>query len=301
VADESHLRIGELSRRAGVSPELLRAWERRYELLEPTRSPGGLRLYSLEDLERVRLMARHIADGVAAREAAVLATRADLRGPARADARPERAVPMAAFDANGAAEALHAAVESFDEPALQTTIDGLLAAATIDAVLAEVIVPFLREIGERWEGGEVSVAQEHFITHVLRSRLLSLGRGWGGGTGPRALLACPPGEQHDLGLIAFGLALRARGWRIDFLGADTPVESLSRAVAAMDPDLVVVSATTHEVLRPILDDLAGLASDRTVGVAGAGAAAGASPDGVLTLPGDPVGEAAQVTALISRS
>ncbi|HKP20134.1 MAG TPA: MerR family transcriptional regulator, partial [Thermoleophilaceae bacterium] len=78
MADESHLRIGELSRRSGVSPELLRQWERRYDLLHPTRSPGGLRLYSLEDLERVRLMARHIGDGVAAREAAALAARADL-------------------------------------------------------------------------------------------------------------------------------------------------------------------------------------------------------------------------------
>src|SRR5215208_7796204 len=78
MSNDTPLRIGELSRRAGVSPELLRAWERRYDLLRPTRSPGGLRLYSLDDLERVRLMSRHIADGLAAREAAALAARATL-------------------------------------------------------------------------------------------------------------------------------------------------------------------------------------------------------------------------------
>src|ERR1051326_51442 len=70
------LRIGELSKRSGVSPELLRAWERRYGLLRPQRSPGGLRLYAPEDLERVRAMQRHLADGLAAAEAAALASRA---------------------------------------------------------------------------------------------------------------------------------------------------------------------------------------------------------------------------------
>jgi methanogenic corrinoid protein MtbC1 len=298
MAGESHLRIGELSRRAGVSPELLRAWERRYEVLRPTRSPGGLRLYSLDDLERVRLMAGHIADGVAAREAAALAARAELGEAAAAAPEPTgRYAASAAFDPAGALERLRAAVESFDEPAAQTVIDELLSAATMDTVLAEAILPFLQEVGERWERGELSVAQEHFATHVLRGRLLALARGWGGGGGPRALLACAPGERHDFGLIAFGLALRARGWRIDFLGADTPVESVLRAVDAVDPALVAVSATTPEVLQPVLPELAALARDRTVAVAGAGAT-GEPPGGVLALPGDPVAEAIRVSELV---
>jgi DNA-binding transcriptional MerR regulator len=289
MATESHLRIGELSRRTGVSPELLRQWERRYDLLHPTRSEGGLRLYSLEDLERVRLMARHIADGVAAREAATLAARADLRAePASAEARP----PVAA-----ARERLRRAVEAFDEPAAQAVMDQLLAAATVDAALSEVILPFLHEVGERWQRGELSVAQEHFATHVLRGRLLGLARGWGGGGGRRALLACPPGERHDLGLIAFGLALRARGWRVHFLGGDTPVESILRAAEVLDPQLVVVSATTPELFAPIQADLAALARDRTVAVAGAGAREDWTGE-VLTLTGDPVGEAARITDFV---
>ena len=292
MPDESHLRIGELSRRAGVSPELLRAWERRYGLLSPTRSAGGLRLYSLNDLERVRLMAGHIADGVAAREAAVLAARADLGETAAAQAASRRGV--AAFDPGAALDRLRAAVESFDEPAAQTVVDELLSAATIEAVLSEAILPFLQEVGERWERGELSVAQEHFATHVLRGRLLALGRGWGGGNGPRALLACAPGERHDFGLIAFGLALRARGWRIDFLGADTPLESIVRAANAVDPALVAVSATTPELLEPVAVELVAFAADRTVAVAGAGAT-GKPPAGVLSLPGDPVAEAARVS------
>jgi DNA-binding transcriptional MerR regulator len=291
MADESHLRIGELSRRAGVSPELLRAWERRYALLKPIRSPGGLRLYSLDDLERVRLMASHIAEGVAAREAAALAARADLAAAPPSRPIPDPGAASAAFDPAAALDRLRAAVESFDEPAAQTLIDELLSTATVETVLAEAILPFLRDVGARWERGELSVAQEHFATHVLRGRLLALARGWGGGIGARALLACAPGELHDFGLIAFGLALRARGWRIDFLGGDTPIDSIRRAVYAVNPALVVVSATQPELLAPVVAELAALAAGRTVAIGGAGATA-EPPAGVLALPGDPMAEAA---------
>jgi DNA-binding transcriptional MerR regulator len=296
MAAESHLRIGELSRRSGVSPELLRAWERRYGLLQPTRSPGGLRLYSLEDLERVRLMSSHIANGLAAREAAALAARAALADDA-AGGEPRPGGSAVAFDPRASRSALGRAVEAFDEPAAQAIFDELLAVATIDALLAEVVVPFLRDVGERWERGELSVAQEHFASNVLRGRLLGLARGWGGGSGRRALLACPPDERHDLGLIAFGLALRARGWRIAFLGSDTPVESVVRAADAVRPDLLVVSATASELLAGVAAELASLAREHTVAVAGAGAR-GFELDGVLTLAGDPVSEAGRVSELV---
>jgi DNA-binding transcriptional MerR regulator len=295
MAEDSHLRIGELSRRAGVSPELLRAWERRYDLLSPTRSPGGLRLYSLDDLERVRLMARHIANGVAAREAAALAARADL-AEASADA-PAAQLGGAVFDAGKARSQLARAVETFDEPLAQAVLDELFSAATIEAVLSEVVMPFLREVGDRWQRGELSVGQEHFASNVLRGRLLGLARGWGGGSGPLALLACPSGEHHDLGLIAFGLGLRARGWRIAFLGSDTPMESIVRATDLVHPALLVISVTTPSLLDPVRDELVRLAGDRIVAVAGAGAT-GPSPDGTLALHGDPVGEAARMSELV---
>jgi DNA-binding transcriptional MerR regulator len=288
MSEESHLRIGELSRRAGVSPELLRAWERRYDLLRPMRSPGGLRLYSLEDLDRVRLMSRHISNGVAAREAAVLASRATLGG----DPSGTPAGAGAAFDPDSARAELGRRTEEFDEPGAQAVIDELLAIATIDALISEVVLPFLHDVGERWERGELSVAQEHFTSNLLRGRLLGLARGWGRGAGPRALLACPPGERHDLGLIAFGLALRARGWRIDFLGSDTPAESIVDAAQTLRPALLVVSAATVDLLTPLAGELGGLARDHQVAVAGAGARdfdAGSS--GVLVLTGDPVSEA----------
>jgi MerR family transcriptional regulator, light-induced transcriptional regulator len=276
-----HLRIGELSRRSGVSPELLRAWERRYGLLQPARTAGGLRLYTGADLERVRAMQRHIGEGLAAREAADLAREA-APGP----------VAVAALDPGTVLGRLAAAMDAFDEPAAQAVIDDLLARTTIDALLSEIVIPYLHELGERWERGEVSIAQEHFASNLLRGRLLGLARGWGRGAGPRALLACPEGERHDLGLIAFGLALRERGWRIDYLGSDTPLASIAETVEAIEPDLLVLSAVAPEPLA----NVAALPRAQRVAVAGPGAR---GSDAELVLTGDPVAEADRVTALLA--
>jgi MerR family transcriptional regulator, light-induced transcriptional regulator len=274
------LRIGELSRRSGVSPELLRAWERRYELLQPERTTGGLRLYSAADLERVQAMQRHIGDGLAAREAA------DLAKQARAEPSRDTAQVPAAARAE-----LARATDAFDEPRAQALIDDLLARTTIDALLSGIVIPFLHELGERWERGEVSIAQEHFASNLLRGRLLGLARGWGRGNGPAALLACPEGEHHDLGLVAFGLALRERGWRIDYLGGNTPVASIAEAAATIEPELLVLSAVSADRLEPLPPMTAG-----RVALAGPGAQ---GLDADLVLIGDPVDEAERVTALLA--
>ena len=100
--------------------------------------------------------------------------------------------------------------------------------------------------------------------------MLGLARGWGRGLGPVALLACLPGEQHELGLIAFGLALRARGWRIAYLGSDTPLEEIERA-SANDPDLIVLSAVSRKRIRAFEARIRTLAKQRRVALGGAGA------------------------------
>ena len=286
MADSGPLRIGELSRRSGVSPELLRAWERRYGLLSPARSKGGLRLYSSDDLERVRTMQRLIAEGMAAAEAATRVI-GDLPLP---DA------PV--LDPDSAIAELRDALDAFDEPAAQTVLDRLFAAATVDLVLFEVIVPFLHDLGDRWERGEASVAQEHFAASVIRGRMLGLARGWGLGVGPVALVACLAGEQHDLGALAFGLALRSRGWRISYFGADTPVETITHAAELLEPRLIVVAAVTDDRVRPVARELERLAGKFRVALGGAAADTAELNANVLRLAGDPVVEAERVTALI---
>jgi DNA-binding transcriptional MerR regulator len=282
------LRIGELSKRAGVSPELLRAWERRYGLLRPTRSAGGLRLYDSGDLERVRLMRKHLADGLAAAEAAAAALGTAVAG--------EQAPP--ALSPAAVREELTEALDRFDEPRAQALLDRLLAVASVDMLLSEVILPYLRELGERWARGDASVAQEHFASGVLRGRLLGIARGWGDGIGPAAVLACLPGEQHDLGLLAFGLALHTRGWRILYLGPDAPIETVEEVSRRLQPSLVVLAAVTSERVQPVVDQVRRLADRHRLALGGRAAGNGSlESDGVLMLTGDLIADATLVTAL----
>ena len=284
---EHHLRIGELGRRVGLKPELLRAWERRYGVLQPTRTAGGLRLYSPADERRIRTMQDRIADGLSPAEAARLVLSDESTAPAEHGGPP----------IDGELDRLREALDRFDADEAHATLDRLLAAFVLDTVLGEVVIPYLRELGERWEAGTATVAQEHFASSLIRGRLGALARGWERGGGPLALLACAPGEQHDLPLLAFGLALRARGWRIAYLGADTPGESIADAARELDPELVVVSATHRSRFRSAATELAPVARARRLAVAGGGASASLAESlGAEWLGDGPVAAAERLTA-----
>ena len=247
-----HLRIGELSRRVGVSTELLRAWERRYGLLSPTRTTGGFRLYGDEDERRVRRM-------LAAPRRGRVGGRGRAAGVARAGETRRRATRREARLPVAIGEQLRSALDRFDDAAAHAAFDSLLATFAVETVLRDAVLPYLHELGERWERGEVSIAQEHFASALLRGRLLGLARGWGNAGSPLALLACVPGDQHDLGLICFGLALRRHGWRIAYLGPDTPLDTIGETARLLGPALVVLTATTDDLATAARDGLAEVA------------------------------------------
>jgi MerR family transcriptional regulator, light-induced transcriptional regulator len=286
--DRPLLRIGELSRRLGVSEHVLRAWESRYGLLQPVRSPGGFRLYSEADELRIRQMQAYLADGLSAAEAA----RAVLDGGAAATLSRLAEPDLAASAGSEPSAALRQALDTFDEPAAQAVLDRLFADLSVPAVLRYVVLPYLADLGERWQRGAASIAMEHFASNIIHGRLAGLARGWGSGHGPQALLACPPGELHDMALMIFGIVLNRNGWRIDYLGTSTPVEELERAVDATRPDLVVLAATVPETLEPLRPELASLGRHAPLALAGAGATPQiATAVAARLMAGDPVTEA----------
>jgi DNA-binding transcriptional MerR regulator len=254
--DIGALRIGEFARRVGVSPELLRAWERRYGLLQPIRTDGGFLLYTEDDAERVARMKRALDEGLSAAEAA---RRALVQARST-----ERTL-------DGERELLVAAAHAYDEAAVHAILDEALAGFSLETVLRELILPVLREIGAEWERGTLEVGQEHFASNLVRERLLALARLWGRGGGPLAILACAPSERHDIGLIAFGLVLRSHGWRILFFGADTPLATLERAVSTMNPQLVVVASMDSALLEAESTGLRRLGRSAPLVLSGAGA------------------------------
>jgi DNA-binding transcriptional MerR regulator len=276
------LQIGELSRRTGVSADRIRAWERRYDLLEPRRSDGGFRLYSADDITRLRLMQHYLGRGVPASQAAGLVHRVQT---AAFDSNP--GVP--ADDARAARIVLRDSLERFDERPADRILERLTGVFAPGAVVRDVVLPYLRELGERWECGDATVAQEHFASNVLEAWMLSMARGWSRTGQRRAVLACVPGERHTLGLIAFGLALRELGWRVTYLGADAPVRAIEHAADAIEADAIVLACSMEDTLDSAADDMLELAGRRGVTVGGAGARAGRLPwlSG-RTLPVDPL-------------
>ena len=285
------LRIGELSRRLGVSDHALRAWERRYGLLRPVRTAGGYRLYSEADFERVRRMQAYLAQGLSAAEAA----RAAIDGEPPAGTGADGGWPAPRDGLTDAGATLVAALDKFDEPAAQAVLDRLLGTLTVETVLRDVVLPYLRALGDRWQRGEASVAQEHFASNVIRGRLAGLARGWGHGHGPRAILACVPDELHDIALLAFGIVLNRNGWRIEYLGASTPVDDLIRLAHLHRPDLIVLVGTRPERFDGLTDDFVRLARIAPIALAGSGATpAVAAAVGARLLTDDPVTAAEQM-------
>jgi DNA-binding transcriptional MerR regulator len=286
MAEGPRLRIGELSRRVGVSPELLRAWETRYGLLRPDRTEGGLRLFSQEDERRVHLMRRHIASGLSASEAARLASLGEGSSAREGSA---RCAEIRATLTQG--------LDALDETTAQSALDQLFAAFALPFALSEVILPVLHRLGERWAADEASITHEHFASNLIGGRLRALARGWGNGIGPRAVLACPPGERHELGLLCFGLALREHGWRITYIGLETPLRELADSLDELLPTIVVLSAISPERFLDAREEISELGARVRVGIGGAGASAAlARTVGVEFLGGDAIAEAAGLAA-----
>ena len=301
-SSSGHIRIGELSRRVGVSAELLRAWERRYELLSPSRTAGGLRLYGDDDERRVMRMLEHLDAGVSAAEAAQL-TRAEFEevAPALVDA------GHAAGDGTRASrvlgDELRQALDQLDDTRADAALDRLLSGFSLETVLRDAVLPYLHELGERWERrGDEVIAQEHFASALLRGRLLALGRGWGGGHGPMALLACFPGDQHDLGLICFGLALRGNGWRITFLGPDIPLATITETARLLSPAMVVLTANVSRKAALLSNDLREVAAHAPLALAGRGVSVDlAKAVGAVYLDEDPIAAAARIAGAPASS
>lgn len=257
------LNIAALSRRTGVAPDTLRKWEHRYGVLEPTRTAGGQRRYSERDIQRVQWLRDRLAEGWRIGEAArVLQETAAPPLSAPADLR----------------EALIAAALGDDPAQASATLDQALAVLPLEQAFDEVITPALQAIGEAWHRGEVTVAQEHALTAKVRARLgrlLSDPRGAARGT---VVLACAPGEQHDVGLLMLAVALRADGWRVEYLGPSTPAADALVFAEAIGAAAVCVSVTCETSLVQLREELDVLPARRgpTLVVGGAAADADAA-------------------------
>jgi methanogenic corrinoid protein MtbC1 len=225
------LNIAALARRTGVPPDTIRKWEQRYSVLRPERTPGGQRRYSAHDVARVEWLKARLDEGYRIGEAASLLGSAEL---------------TAAASVEELRDALGRAVLAHDVDGLVRFVQQTLSLNRLDEALVDVLAPMLASIGDRWEAGELTVAQEHLATGVVRAHLEKLLADARGGVRGTAVLACAPGERHELGLLMLAVLLRADGWQVAFLGADTPVEDAVDVASELGARVLGISATMPE-------------------------------------------------------
>lgn len=225
-------RIKTIADLTGVPRNTLLAWERRYAVVEPRRLANGYRSYSEDDLRALQRVKALIDAGYKVSEAISL-----LRsGEPRATLQVHDDTPAAL------ANQLEEALLSFNrEEALKLihTLGTWSFLRRIDGVC----LPLLRRLGTGWAQGSVTIAQEHFASAFLHERLASIlaALDYGPADGPRALLACFPDEYHELALLALGVRMALRGWRVVFLGAAVPVDTLLDTARQLDVTVVAVS------------------------------------------------------------
>jgi MerR family transcriptional regulator, light-induced transcriptional regulator len=272
-----HYSVGAVVRLTGLSEHVLRAWERRHRAIEPKRSAGGTRLYSAEDVTRLRLLAAAVADGVPIRE---LADLSDEELAARA-ARP---APPKSPRLNE----LFAALERLSVLDLERQLGLQLSALGVRGFLDSVAVPFLHELGARWERGELAPFSEHAASAALRGVLARAQRPIVSRDARCLVLATPAGERHEFGILIASLCAQEHGVRAVYLGCDLPADEIARAalegradavgvgIVALDPTL---AGRELRALRRRLPDTVEL------WIGGAGAARLASqPQGTSLVP-----------------
>jgi len=246
-----HYPISTVASMTGVNPVTLRAWERRYGLIQPTRTEKGHRLYSPDDVERIRQVLRLVEEGIPISQV----PQALAAGPGA-----KLEIPAGAGDTWARYQRrMVNAIEAFNEAGLESVYNDALSLYPVEIVTRQLLVPLLRELGKRWENATGSVAEEHFFGVYMRNKLgARFHHRQGNPQGPKLLAACLPGELHEIGILLFALAAHDRGFRIVLLGADMPLEELPIVVRRAKCDAIVLSGAiepSETVIKKQLPDL----------------------------------------------
>lgn len=288
---ELHHPIHLAAKRSGLTPHVIRAWERRYDAVSPGRTESNRRLYSDEEIDRLRLLAALTQTGHRIGDIARLST--DTLRERATEAAAESSAPPAPTRIFGATDAISHAIEAvrrMDAAALGAILDGCAVALGQRGFLERFVSPFARRIGELWAEGALTAAHEHFASNELREHLLRGSRVFSISTSaPLAIVTTPSGQLHELGAAIAAAAARDLGWRVLYLGPNLPAADIANAAVSNEACLIALSIVypaDDPALPAELALLRRLVPSEIAIVAG-GAAAGASKD-VLRIAGIPV-------------
>lgn len=244
-----------VTQKTGLTPDLLRAWERRYHVVRPRRSAGGQRLYSDDDIVRLGQLHRAVLAGrtigqVARldREALARLVEADSSGSTPATDVPDE--DTTALDL--AREACLSAIALIDAPALERALRQAAHRFSIPVLLDHLVAPLLREIGERWEAGALLPIHEHAASVEIHRLLTWIVQSTPArADAPLIAVATPAGQQMELGALMVAASAAAEGWRVAWFGPNLPASDILRGVESLQPVAVAISLV-HQTRDPEL-------------------------------------------------
>ncbi|MES9994160.1 MAG: MerR family transcriptional regulator [Candidatus Thiodiazotropha sp.] len=228
-----------LAERTGVGASTLRAWERRYNLLTPQRTPKGHRVYSDKDERIVERVVELLHEGHSLPAIAKL-----IRQPERPIASWQPGMELRGVWQDYLQDTLHA-ISDFSHERIEAVFNEASSLYPLDMVTERLIEPALMTLGENWQSNPTGVAEEHFYSSWVRNRLgARFHHGYSQAKGARIVCACMPGDNHDIGMLLFALSAQSRGYRVLYFGQDLPLEQIPLIVESSGARAVVLSART---------------------------------------------------------
>lgn len=233
--DSAQYLISTVSKRSGVKSDLVRAWERRYQAVIPSRTEGGHRVYTDLDIARLKLLNQATSHGhsisrIARFSLDELKKLLQQEGSQRADNNPVSTGDRK-FLAEDYLEKCYSAVSAFDAKALESHFENAIVELGTQAFIENLLTPLLTRIGERWRTGELRPVHEHMASSIIRSLTYILRNNTPcPAKAPRMIVCTPLGQLHELGALLAAIIAELKGWQVTYLGANLPAEEIAAAV-----------------------------------------------------------------------
>jgi DNA-binding transcriptional MerR regulator len=231
-------RIHRVAKLTGLSRDVIRVWERRFGLVKPTRGANRYRNYSDEDVALLRYLKEQLDAGGSIGEVSKLG-REELLRRARASA------PQVSFVDNTFSRLLRellSSLDPFDRVTFEKRLNGAVAVVPFEEALHGILLPLQEQVGRLWHEGHVNIAIEHYVTKQIQQKIFAaMNQLPVAEFGAKVVVACPPGEEHDIAALAVAYRCRVRGCRVYYLGANVPIASLTNLCSKVEPDLTIIS------------------------------------------------------------
>jgi methanogenic corrinoid protein MtbC1 len=241
--------ISTVSKRSGVKSDLVRAWERRYQAVTPTRTTGGHRVYTDQDIARLKLLNQATSNGHSISQIAQFSL-SDLKTLLKDESDTSATLQTNAVNsmrnlshlAEDYIEKCYAAVLGFDAKLLEAHFENALVELGAEAFIEHLLTPLLTQIGEGWKDGELRSVHEHMASSVIRSLTYILRNNAPcSANAPRMIVTTPMGQLHELGAMLAAIMAEFSGWQVTYLGADLPAEEIAMAVKYVNARALTIS------------------------------------------------------------